>query len=1451
MDTTANGAAAGSDGSSGVAVGAVLALTFANHLVEAFTERNIDATGAVTFKASGRSDTEAEAKATASGGKTKSDATSDSDGDVKAQNDDQLTNANSLASQNGSTTSGNSETPKPSTSDSGDGSSGGVEVAAAVAINVVSSTSRATIGDDLSVTAGGKLSVLSEANTDAKATADGSAKDAGSAGIGAAVAVNVPTVVNEASLGFGVQTTSNGLEVSALMRAVGVVPEKRHTFAAETNAGAGATDVGIAGALSINIVSNHTDALIKGAPARGPPFANVNAGAGAVQIKAESNEDDTAKATSEAKGGGSSVGVGASVALNILSDSRTVAEVQNGVVLFGSGITTVLVEALADRKVVTTVEAGSEGGTAVTPAVALALDTGDVVTARLGDNGGVPMPTLTGSGAVTVHAKHTADFSQTSAKAEAVGSSAAIGADVAIVIVLDWSTTAAVERNVTGASVEIEAESELASTADARASSSGSDSGDDNADDKANNQVKDNPNTNDKGTGDLPKSDGEIDDANGTSSAKSGGESKSGSGVGVAAAVAVSWVVTTNTAEVGSGAHVTGTSGQVKVSAQNKTTATAKAIGTAIDGSHSTNIGAAVGLNVADVSNTASVGSSAHVSGHGVTVEAIRPGGGHNDFSVTGAAAAGGAQSSTSIAGSVGVAVITFTTSASIGSGAHVTSSPGGITVEATAPLGLQNMAVSGAFGTGVGVGAAVAVNVLTVNTTASVGSNALLEATEKTDVKATTTLVPLTAFTIPLFDIPLDFTILAAGGSASSGSTSVGGSVAIEIFNLDTKASIGNGVHVNDTAAAGADQSISVTASANVTLSEGGGGLGASAGGAGIGIGIVVTVLENDVHAWVGSGAQLHGGGGLTVSATATNSLFALAAAFGASTNAAGMAGAIVIVVPTTRTRAYVGAGTTIHVSGDASITASENWTQNLLIAGSVGVSGGGVGFGASIVIVVADQSVAAYLAQSEDVDGNGFEGSEDANEDVNGNGILDSGEDDNGDGFLNLGNGNATFQAGAALIAGGKATISATSTYPLISIAGNVSVGGGSAGVGVSNTTFVHDSVAIAYVGIGATLTARGSTGVSIAATTSGDVTTVAASGSAGGTAGVAGSAVVNVIDDTTWAFIGDRAKVNVIEPGSPADTQDVTVSATDHTDILSIAGSLAGGGTAGVGAGVDVGTIYKNTRAWIGASAEVKANDTVSVLATSSRVDRVARRISRCRRHRRDRRLGERVRDRQPDPGLDRRQRPGHRGGQRRRLVAGRHFGRSDRRQRRGRWRCGHRRSCRSRRDRQDDRGTDRVERHGDRPGQARRGHRAERRLPDRHRRGHSGRHGPPGRGFRKERLGVSTGDLTGPGRLLEPAARGTRVGCERSVAVGQRTTSPGTTGVKGVAVTAVGTDRIQMITVSGGAAGSFAINVTGGINVVTRTRLAHIDDLAIVNPSNANDDPGQSVFVAAAN
>ena len=159
-------------------------------------------------------------------------------------------------------------------------------------------------------------------------------------------------------------------------------------------------------------------------------------------MKAQNNELDLAKADSEAEDA-KSVGVGAAVALNILTSTRTRAEVEDTATLTGG--TTVAVQALARRQAETEVVSGASGeDTSVAPGVALLLITDEDTTARLG----TAASGLTATGAITVKAAHEAEYT-TAAKAVAAGSTA-VGASIALNIVLSVDTLAEIARRRPG-----------------------------------------------------------------------------------------------------------------------------------------------------------------------------------------------------------------------------------------------------------------------------------------------------------------------------------------------------------------------------------------------------------------------------------------------------------------------------------------------------------------------------------------------------------------------------------------------------------------------------------------------------------------------------------------------------------------------------------------------------------------------------------------------------------------------------------------------------------------------------------------------------------------------------------------------------------------------------------------------------------------------------------------
>jgi len=75
---------------------------------------------------------------------------------------------------------------------------------------------------------------------------------------------------------------------------------------------------------------------------------------------------------------------------------------------------------------------------------------------------------------------------------------------------------------------------------------------------------------------------------------------------------------------------------------------------------------------------------------------------------------------------------------------------------------------------------------------------------------------------------------------------------------------------------------------------------------------------------------------------------------------------------------------------------------------------------------------------------------------------------------------------------------------------------------------------------------------------------------------------------LTNTTTAHIDHDAAINTVNAGA-SSTEGLAVAATNTSTITSIAGSLAIGGSAGIGAGVDVEVITKHTNAWIAHSSQ----------------------------------------------------------------------------------------------------------------------------------------------------------------------------------------------------------------------------------------------------------------------
>ncbi len=270
-----------------------------------------------------------------------------------------------------------------------------------------------------------------------------------------------------------------------------------HDISADATSGAGGDKdkVSIAGALALNIVSNHTSALVPGG-------AIVNAGTGNVTLKAQSNEADTAKADSDAKSG--KVGIGASVSINLLDDGVTRAAIEDGATFTGGAALSIT--ASMHHTVETEDKAGSEGGISISPSVSIAI-VNDKTSAHLGSGSA-----LTVTGDATIQATEELDSSLTS-DAAAAGGDVAIGAAVAV-SVIQATTTADLARDLNAASLTIGAETASDSEAKSMASSKGESDSGKSADNQSNDQVQNNPNTKDKTDGSMPKAKDSTDQGN-------------------------------------------------------------------------------------------------------------------------------------------------------------------------------------------------------------------------------------------------------------------------------------------------------------------------------------------------------------------------------------------------------------------------------------------------------------------------------------------------------------------------------------------------------------------------------------------------------------------------------------------------------------------------------------------------------------------------------------------------------------------------------------------------------------------------------------------------------------------------------------------------------------------------------------------------------------------------
>jgi filamentous hemagglutinin family protein len=446
ITTSASGSAAGQDAS----IVPALALAIVDSSTEATLDRGVEADGidirAESYRRINTSSTAGRLGAEKADGQTQP-------GGV----DNQIRKQTSLAQSKkeklkdggddgeGDGGEGGAEKAAPS-AETGEGS---VSVAAAIGVNLVSATTRASTSDDAMtrISWGGSLNLSSAANTDVSVEADGSTVDGTAAGVGvaSAVAINKATSVNEAYLGGTHETPSLMIQAHTRTLNEGQSSEdETNTFSSVAVSGAGAKEVGVAGALALNLTDSKTAALIGGQAYVEMPYS------GNVVLSASDKTGDRARATPHETATGETVGVGASVAVNV-AVRTTLAELSNGAQITDGWDPAVrgdlTVTAASDHSMETEAIAGASGGVATTAASAVSLSE-NATTARLGGRPFVDPNEVTYIDGDLIISADSKESVSTLARGSSQGNDLSIGAAVAIALV-DSTSQAEADRNVT------------------------------------------------------------------------------------------------------------------------------------------------------------------------------------------------------------------------------------------------------------------------------------------------------------------------------------------------------------------------------------------------------------------------------------------------------------------------------------------------------------------------------------------------------------------------------------------------------------------------------------------------------------------------------------------------------------------------------------------------------------------------------------------------------------------------------------------------------------------------------------------------------------------------------------------------------------------------------------------------------------------------------------------
>lgn len=427
-----------------------------------------------------------------------------------------------------------------------------------------------------------------------------------------------------------------------------------------------------------------------------------------------------------------------------------------------------------------------------------------------------------------------------------------------------------------------------------------------------------------------------------------------------------------------------------------------------------------------------------------------------------------------------------------------------------------------------------------------------------------------------------------AGGTSQFAGS----GSVTVNVIEQTTDATIGKGKYN------AGKEAVLVEAKNAAKLFGLAGGASLSAG-SGIGAAVDVQTYKGHTYAGLAGGASLTKASSVHVNADSAEHMMSIAAtlAGGAGSFAgAGAAGAHSIA---TDTKAYIGKQSEVTDAGDVSVIAKDETELNTIAGSGAASSNTGVGLTAAVEVV--NKKASAIVGDNAKVTGNSLTVKA---ENTSSSETVAAGLGVGGTAGL-AGAASETFVTHKTDAHVGKGTqvsvakgakILADSKFTQGAKAGSVG-GGGTVGIGISNATVSLNAVTKAYADDGAVIS--GGNQVKISADHTTDLTYATVAGGVGGTVGVSGNAVVNIIDTETKAYTGKKSALSADEAGD-----GISITASDTTKLHGGNGGAAIG-ISGGGAGVAVGVtnLKKNTSAYADQNAKLDSKGQVAISAENA--------------------------------------------------------------------------------------------------------------------------------------------------------------------------------------------------------------------------------------------------------